>query len=187
MNERRRRRGWHHHGQPVRLGDDAACRADARPARHRATRRASSRPIARPSGSTTMPRGAQTRGLKLIIAGAGGAAHLPGMAAALTPLAGARRAGREPHAAGHRQPAFDRADAGRRPGRDPCDRPGRRRQCGACSRRRSWPWRSGNRRAALDSWRRAQTDAVAEQPELARDASRRARRSAFWAAASSAG
>jgi len=29
---------------------------------------------------------AQSRGLKVIIAGAGGAAHLPGMAAALTPL-----------------------------------------------------------------------------------------------------
>ena len=31
-------------------------------------------------------RSAQTRGLRLLIAGAGGAAHLPGMAAALTPL-----------------------------------------------------------------------------------------------------
>ncbi len=31
-------------------------------------------------------RSAQARGLKIIIAGAGGAAHLPGMAAALTPL-----------------------------------------------------------------------------------------------------
>ena len=31
-------------------------------------------------------RAAQSRGLRLIIAGAGGAAHLPGMAAALTPL-----------------------------------------------------------------------------------------------------
>jgi 5-(carboxyamino)imidazole ribonucleotide mutase len=30
--------------------------------------------------------GAKARGLKLIIAGAGGAAHLPGMAAAMTPL-----------------------------------------------------------------------------------------------------
>jgi 5-(carboxyamino)imidazole ribonucleotide mutase len=30
--------------------------------------------------------GAKSRGLKIIIAGAGGAAHLPGMAAALTPL-----------------------------------------------------------------------------------------------------
>jgi 5-(carboxyamino)imidazole ribonucleotide mutase len=31
-------------------------------------------------------RTARTRGLKMIVAGAGGAAHLPGMAAALTPL-----------------------------------------------------------------------------------------------------
>jgi 5-(carboxyamino)imidazole ribonucleotide mutase len=31
-------------------------------------------------------RGAQGRGLKLVIAGAGGAAHLPGMCAAMTPL-----------------------------------------------------------------------------------------------------
>lgn len=31
-------------------------------------------------------RGAKDRGLKVIIAGAGGAAHLPGMAASLTPL-----------------------------------------------------------------------------------------------------
>src|SRR5229473_5006163 len=30
--------------------------------------------------------GARGRGIKIIIAGAGGAAHLPGMAAALTPL-----------------------------------------------------------------------------------------------------
>ena len=30
--------------------------------------------------------GAKSRGLKVVIAGAGGAAHLPGMAAALTPL-----------------------------------------------------------------------------------------------------
>src|SRR5262245_50120080 len=31
-------------------------------------------------------KGARARGLKVIIAGAGGAAHLPGMTAALTPL-----------------------------------------------------------------------------------------------------
>src|SRR5437660_12887358 len=56
-------------------------------------------------------KGAQKRGLKLIIAGAGGAAHLPGMAAALTALS-------------------DPAVA-----------------------------------AALDNWRRSQTDAVADSPE----------------------
>ena len=36
---------------------------------------------------------ARQRGLKVIIAGAGGAAHLPGMCAAWTPLPGTRRAG----------------------------------------------------------------------------------------------
>ena len=46
----------------------------------------SSRPTAPPGASTTMRRRPGERGLKVIIAGAGGAAHLPGMAAALTPL-----------------------------------------------------------------------------------------------------
>ena len=36
--------------------------------------------------------GAKARGLKVIIAGAGGAAHLPGMTASITHAAGARRA-----------------------------------------------------------------------------------------------
>ena len=39
-----------------------------------------------PSGSTIMPRARPARGLKVIIAGAGGAAHLPGMAASMTHL-----------------------------------------------------------------------------------------------------
>ena len=47
---------------------------------------ASSPPIARPSGSTNSPRRRATSGFKVIIAGAGGAAHLPGMAASMTPL-----------------------------------------------------------------------------------------------------
>ena len=46
----------------------------------------SSRPTARPSASTIMRARAKERGLKLIIAGAGGAAHLPGMAASMTSL-----------------------------------------------------------------------------------------------------
>ena len=49
-------------------------------------RRRSSPRTARPSGSTTMPHSAKERGLKLIIAGAGGAAHLPGMTASMTAL-----------------------------------------------------------------------------------------------------
>jgi len=39
-----------------------------------------------PEDMVAYGRGAHTRGLKVIIAGAGGAAHLPGMLAALTPL-----------------------------------------------------------------------------------------------------
>jgi 5-(carboxyamino)imidazole ribonucleotide mutase len=39
-----------------------------------------------PDRMVSYARGAKDRGLKIIIAGAGGAAHLPGMVAALTPL-----------------------------------------------------------------------------------------------------
>jgi 5-(carboxyamino)imidazole ribonucleotide mutase len=39
-----------------------------------------------PKRLTAYAEGARDRGLKIIIAGAGGAAHLPGMAAAMTPL-----------------------------------------------------------------------------------------------------
>ncbi len=39
-----------------------------------------------PEAMINYGRGAHTRGLEVIIAGAGGAAHLPGMLAALTPL-----------------------------------------------------------------------------------------------------
>ena len=46
----------------------------------------SSRRTARPTGSTNSPRARATPGFKVIIAGAGGAAHLPGMTAALTSL-----------------------------------------------------------------------------------------------------
>jgi hypothetical protein len=49
-------------------------------------RRASSRPTARPTGWYAFAKGAKAAGLKVIIAGAGGAAHLPGMTAAMTPL-----------------------------------------------------------------------------------------------------
>ena len=58
------------------------------------------------------------RGLEVIIAGAGGAAHLPGMLASSHHAAGARgsRAARAPGR--RRLTALDRPDARRRPGRD---------------------------------------------------------------------
>ena len=50
------------------------------------TRPRSSPPTARPSGSTIMPIRPRSAGSKLVIAGAGGAAHLPGMTASMTSL-----------------------------------------------------------------------------------------------------
>ena len=61
---------------------------------------------------------AARRGLEVIIAAAGGAAHLPGMTAAKTPLARARRARRVAHAERAGFAALHRPDAGRRPGRE---------------------------------------------------------------------
>jgi 5-(carboxyamino)imidazole ribonucleotide mutase len=48
--------------------------------------RASSPPTARPTGCSISPNARRTEGFKVIIAGAGGAAHLPGMIASLTIL-----------------------------------------------------------------------------------------------------
>ncbi len=74
-------------------------------------------------------RSAQARGLKIIIAGAGGAAHLPGMAAALTPLPVLG------------VPVESRTLRG-------VDRLG-----------------DSAVAAAFETWRRSQTDAVAEHPD----------------------
>ena len=69
--------------------------------------------------------------------------------------AGARRAGREPGAEGRRQPAVDRADAGRGAGRDLRDRPSRRGQRGAVRRGDPRPLRhrrrAGSRRLAASA------------------------------------
>ena len=100
-------------------------------------------------------RARRSAGLKVIIAGAGGAAHLPGMAAAMTPLPVLGVPVESQHAARHRQPAVDRPDAGRHPGRDLRDRQSRRRQCRRCSPPRSSPSSDPSRSPALADWRRA--------------------------------
>ena len=86
-------------------------------------------------------KGAQKRGLKLIIAGAGGAAHLPGMAAALTalPVLGVPVATFAIGQAGAINAALFAAAILALA--DPIIA------------------------AALDGWRRAQTDAVADRPD----------------------
>ena len=110
-------------------------------------------------------RSAAGRGLKVIIAGAGGAAHLPGMAASMTrlPVLGVpveiQGAGRP------RQPALDRPDAGRRAGRDAGDRQGGRGQCRPARRRDPRHRPTTALAARLEAWRQRQTDGVAEAPE----------------------
>ena len=99
-----------------------------------------------------------------IIAGAGGAAHLPGMAAALTPLPVLGVPVESRALKGMDSLLVDRADAGRRAGRDLCDRPGRRDQRGALRRRDPRPRRPRGRRGGR-CWRLAQTEAIPDRPQ----------------------
>ena len=71
-------------GLELRLGDDAPRGRDSPAIRHRATKRGWSRPTACPTNCSPTPKAPPPRGLAAIIAGAGGAAHLPGMLAAKT-------------------------------------------------------------------------------------------------------
>ena len=116
---------------------------------------------------------ARPRASRSIIAGAGGAAHLPGMTAAMTPLPVLGVPVEVQGADGHGLAAVDRADAGRRPGRHAGDRQGRRDQRGAARRRRSWRSRDAALAARLEAWRAAQTErgrrtAVDRRPTTAR-------------------
>jgi len=79
-------------------------------------------------------KGAKAEGFKVIIAGAGGAAHLPGMTAALTTL---------PVFGVPVESKFHRADATRHPGGYARDRQRRRHQRGALGRKCSGAERSG--------------------------------------------
>ena len=73
---------------------------------------------------------AETKGLEVIIAGAGGAAHLPGMTAAKTIIPGIGRARAIQSPERHGFLIVHRANAGRDSGRDIGYRQGRRNQCG---------------------------------------------------------
>ena len=71
-----------------------------------------------PDRMSAYAKGAAGRGIKVIIAAAGGAAHLPGMTASMTTLPVLGVPGRIQGTEGHGQPSFHRPDAGRRTGRD---------------------------------------------------------------------
>ena len=107
---------------------------------------------------------------QVIIAGAGGAAHLPGMMRGQDVAARARRAGAVEGAERHRLAALDRADAGRHPGRRrwPSARPAR-------PTRRCWPRRSSankHPRSARRSTRSAPRRPTRSSPSPTRAARR---------------
>ena len=110
--------------------------------------------------------GAAARGIEVLIAGAGGAAHLPGMTAVEDLAAGHRRADPVEGAERARFAAVDRADARRHPGRDGRDRRYRREECGAVRRRgaRGPPSAIAGR---LRAYRERQTADVLAQPDPA--------------------
>ena len=158
-------------------------------ARHRLLRRDRLRPShAGPAGQ--FAKGAEAAGFKVIIAGAGGAAHLPGMTASHDVAAGVRRADRNEGAARAGFALFHRPDAGRRAGRLPRHRRGRRHQCRAARRRgpgarTTRRWRRGSPTGA----RRRHAVPTPDIPSEADGGASRgpAIRSEFWAAASWAG
>ena len=119
------------------------------------TRPRSSRRTARPSGSTIMPASAAGRGLKVIVAGAGGAAHLPGMAASMTrlPVLGVPVESKTP---GRASTACSRSSRCRPACRSARWRSARRaRPMPACSPPRSSPRPTRRWPARLEAWRRA--------------------------------
>ncbi len=162
--------GRRHHGIRLGLGDDVATR------RRRSTRSADSvrdcasfPRTARRTSCSNMPSSAAVgRGLEVLIAGAGGAAHLPGMTAAKTRLARARRADQVARAQRRRLAAVDRPDAAPafRSARSRSARPARSMR--RCSRPRSSRTSIHAIAAAADSYRAAQTAQVLDSPTRAK-------------------
>ena len=145
VSEHDRPRG-HRDGVRLRLAGDEGRGRGARRSSTSPTRPTWSPRTGCPRRCSAYGREAAGRGLQVIIAGAGGAAHLPGMLAVGHAAAGDRRTGAAEVPRRHGLAALDRADAGRRPGRHgrgrqrPQRRPARRPHPGrrptpACSRR----------------------------------------------------
>ena len=138
-------------------------------------------------------KGAKAEGFKVIIAGAGGAAHLPGMTASLTSLPVFGVPVESKALSGTGFALFDRADAARHSGRHARHRQGRRDQRGAAGRERLGAERSRRWPAGSKPGGRGRPPAVAEIPKDGRVTatpspySSPRPRSASSAAASSAG
>ena len=163
MSEPARRR---HHGQRLRSAGDAGRDRRARSSSACAHEVRIVSAHRTPDVMYEYARTAAGRGLQVIIAGAGGAAHLPGMTASMTslpvigvpvPLATARRP---------RLAAVDRADAGRR-SRSPRSRSATPRTR-ACSRCASSARATTSCRAAMEHYQADLARAVRDQGRQAR-------------------
>ena len=159
-----RAEGRHRHGQPVGLGDHEAtpprCSSELGVA-HEARIVSAHRT---PDRLHAFGKGAEGEGFSVIVAGAGGAAHLPGMIAALTALPVLGVPVRSRALSGLDSPPLDRPDARRRACGDARDRRGGRDATRACSPPRSWHSRTRRWRDGWPTGRAAQTASVAERP-----------------------
>ncbi len=116
-----------------------------------------------PERHLAFAKSAKANGFKIIIAGAGGAAHLPGVTAALTTLPVFGVPVESKALSGVDSLVLDRADAGRCPSGDPRNRQGRCGECrGTCGERFGAERRELAKR--LEAWRQKLADAVAEMP-----------------------
>ena len=182
-------------GQRQRLGHHAPRRGAARRVRHRLRGARACPRTGCPTTCSSTPRTPRPRGLRCIIAGAGGAAHLPGMLAAKTtvPVLGVPVPSK--YLRGEDSLLLDRPDAEGHSGRHVRDRRSRRRQRGAVRRRDDRRHRPRASRKKLAAFRVKQTrrrtrDARAAEAEPVADRDDRSRPapgSGSWAAASSAG
>ena len=103
-----------------------------------------------PDRMSAYAKSAAGRGLKVIIAGAGGAAHLPGMTASMTTLPVLGVPVESKALKGMDSLLVDRPDAGRRAGGDLCHRRRRRQERSAACRRHS---RAVATRHSPNGWR----------------------------------
>ena len=150
----------HRHGQPVRLADHAARRRNARHPQDRLRGADRLGPPHARSGCTSSPTGAKADGFKVIIAGAGGAAHLPGMIAALTTLPVFGVPVQTKALERRRTACFpsSRCRPASRSARSPSARPAR--PMPRCSPPPSWRCQTTEIAARLEAYRAAQTAAV---------------------------
>ncbi len=123
-------------------------------------------------------KGARQEGFKVVIAGAGGAAHLPGMTASLTPLPVFGVPVKTTRAGGQGLASLHRADAGRHSGRHARHRQGRARSMPPCSPPPCWRCPTQALAKRLDAWRARQTAAIGKRPANERAARKRAEKSA---------